>query len=298
MKRLAIALVAAVLLTAQGSVQQLPLANNRATLPKGTSVLSPPHLFIKVAPTEKSTTDVDPEKATEKESLKVESRLADLTKDLADYTWLLFVATAVLAGITAGLLGLGFIQAFDNKRSIKASEAAAKAALSNANAILLAERAYVKVSPYEPGVQWDNPTGGGFTVSYRVKNFGSTPAKVTDVISNAIVVPNGMIFDEIPQNVRHTFPKETRSFLVKDDEFCQSPHTAIDATERQTVEKGDQKMIVYGYADYIDQFGVRHRAGFGRQYLPNGRPLNLVFPDSGLFNYDRERVQGEGIDWG
>jgi hypothetical protein len=159
------------------------------------------------------------------------------------------------------------------------------------------ERAYVKVSPVEPGAIWDGDGKGGFKVVYKIKNFGSTPARVTDVISNAFAPPNDMQFDnEIPDNVRHAFPKETLAFLVKDDEFYQYPHTAIDDAERPIVESGAQKMIVLGYADYIDQFGVRHRAGFGRQYLPNAKTLNLVFPDTGKFNYDRVRKPGEGID--
>lgn len=159
------------------------------------------------------------------------------------------------------------------------------------------ERAYVKVSPVDPGIKWDGDIAGGYTIAWRIKNFGSTPARVTDVISNAIVAPKNMIFDEIPESVRHEFPKETRAFLVRDDEFYQHPHADIAASERNLVESGAERLIVYGYADYIDQFGIRHRAGFGRQYLPNATVLNLIFPDTGAFNYDRLRLPGEGIDW-
>lgn len=161
----------------------------------------------------------------------------------------------------------------------------------------LSERAYVKASPVEPGVRWDGPAEGGFTVTFRIKNFGNTPAKVTDAVSNAVVIPQKWIIDELPQSVRHAFPKETKAFLVKNDEFYQHPHNAIDVGERVDVDAGTQRLIVYGYVDYIDQFGVRHRAGFGRQYLPNATANNMIFPDTGPFNYDRVREVGEGTDW-
>ena len=63
------------------------------------------------------------------------------------------------------------------------------------------------------------------------------------------------------------------------------------------MDAGTQRLIVYGYVDYIDQFGQRHRAGFGRQYHPSATTNNMVFPDTGPFNYDCERQVGEGIDW-
>ena len=73
---------------------------------------------------------------------------------------------------------------------------------------------------------------GRIPVTFRIKNFQTTAANVTDVISNAIVVPNDWVIDKLPQNIRHGFPKETKAFLVKDDQFYQHPHNAIDAAER------------------------------------------------------------------
>src|ERR1700733_15109223 len=157
----------------------------------------------------------------------------------------------------------------------------------------VSERAYVKISPFEPGVKWDGPEAGGFTTTLRVKNFGETPAIVTDVISNAFASPKDMIFDEAPPTVRHDFPQETKAFLVKGDEFFQHPHTEIDDAERAEVEAGGKFLIVYGYVYYIDKFGVRHRGGFGRRYLPSATTNNLIFPDTGPFNYDRVRKPGE-----
>jgi hypothetical protein len=55
-----------------------------------------------------------------------ESRLADLTGDLASYTKWLFFATFALALATAGLVRLGFIQARDLKRLTDTGERASK----------------------------------------------------------------------------------------------------------------------------------------------------------------------------
>lgn len=85
-------------------------------------------VVVKVITPEKSDADLAKEEAKEKESLAVEERLADLTGDLAGYTKGLFIATLVLAGLTAGLLGLGVFQVRDAKRSIAAAETAANAA--------------------------------------------------------------------------------------------------------------------------------------------------------------------------
>jgi len=197
----------------------------------------------------------------------------------------------------------GFI---DNAPAVEAFAGVAVAAFTLVLALIgrranehfrVTERAYVKVSPIEPGIRWDGSNSGRFEITFRIKNFGSTPAKVTDVISNAIAAPKDMIFDELPPSVRHDFAKETKAFLVKDDEFYQHPHNAIDDAERPEVEAGDKRLIVYGYVDYVDQFGVRHRGGFGRQYLPNATTNNMIFPDTGPFNYDKVRKSGEGIDW-
>jgi hypothetical protein len=84
---------------------------------------------------------------------------------------------------------------------------------------------------------------------------------------------------------------------VKDDYIFQHVELSVDPAEQVEIEAGRVGMVFYGYADYIDQFGKRHRAGYGRSYLRTAAQNNLVFPDEGPFNYDRERGPSEGIDW-
>jgi hypothetical protein len=56
-------------------------------------------------------------------------------------------------------------------------------------------------------------------------------------------------------------------------------------------------LYVIGYADYIDQFNNRHRAGYARRYNPVSPQDNLHIAMDIGYNYDRLRNQGEGNDW-
>ena len=78
----------------------------------------------------------------------------------------------------------------------------------------------------------------------------------------------------------------------------------------RAVELKMNKLWLYGYVDYIDQFGQRHRAGWARLYEPDrddrqyypsdddfAKRSNLVFVAEEGYNYDRERMPREGNDW-
>ena len=161
------------------------------------------------------------------------------------------------------------------------------------------ERAYIKLSHDEPGVVWDaDKSSGKFRLSLQVKNFGRTPGQVTDVIANFLVVDKAMKFDELPESVRAAhIKKETSGFLVCNDYFFQHTSLSVTKDERAAIESGRLRLIIYACVDYIDQFNVRHRGGYGRLHVPALVENNLIFPDSGPFNYDRVRRRGEGIDW-
>ena len=82
------------------------------------------------------------------------------------------------------------------------------------------------------------------------------------------------------------------------DAFYLPQPLEIHETERQSVEWMDSTIIVYGYVDYIDQFGAHHRAGYGRQYIAGGKGNNLAFPVvRAKLNYDEVRTVGIGWDW-
>jgi hypothetical protein len=68
-------------------------------------------------------------------------------------------------------------------------------------------------------------------------------------------------------------------------------------------------LYVIGFVDYIDQFGERHRGGYGRRYYPaidemkykteadRAKRNNLHVIVQEGYNYDRLRHRGEGKDW-
>jgi hypothetical protein len=161
----------------------------------------------------------------------------------------------------------------------------------------IGERSYVKMSHEPPGIKWESDTSGNFKVVLKITNHGRTPGNVTDVVTNFFLPPSKMRITELPPSVRHTFLKETKAFLVHGDYIYQHADLSVTVEERNDILAGRVVLIFYGYVDYIDQFNVRHRGGYGRKYLPTGVEQNLVFPDEGLFNYDRVRKTGEGIDW-
>ena len=77
--------------------------------------------------------------------------------------------------------------------------------------------------------------------------------------------------------------------------------TIITGEVVEAIQKGTKILHYVAYVDYIDKFGIRHRSGYGRTYNP--APVgfgghNLIFITQHGYNYDRERKEGEGNDWG
>ena len=107
--------------------QQTPTKENRGT------DQSP--IVVKILKTEKTNGELNDEEAKKRDEsderarkTKADDKLVELTGDLARYTLLLFIATAILVLVTGALVCVGFLQVKDAKKSIDASEAAANAA--------------------------------------------------------------------------------------------------------------------------------------------------------------------------
>ena len=124
-----------------------------------------------------------------------------------------------------------------------------------------------------------------------------------------------LAFDDLPPPGSYILPpghQQTRVYLVTQDKFNHYvPFTGLDPDALMAVmEDEERKLWLYGYVDYRDRFGTRHRGGYMRRYerfdrtaapdalghLPE-RYNNLVFDPTPGFNYDRERERGEGNDW-
>jgi hypothetical protein len=170
------------------------------------------------------------------------------------------------------------------------------------------ERAYVKLSHRSPGLTVHHKTEL-FEVTNVVKNFGQTPAQITDVVICPLVLPHGERLPERPTYRRRDGGHPPQSFLVADEEFSYLRFYNLEPGQMNEVLDLAFVLYVIGYVDYIDRFGDRHRAGYGRQYAPliDDRAIyktdreyesrsNLVFITDAGYNYDRP--PGEGNDWG
>lgn len=164
------------------------------------------------------------------------------------------------------------------------------------------ERAFVKISHQTPlgddALIWKSGAAAAtYNVTYEVKNHGRTPAEVTDVYMTHKVVPPQ---ETIPLPIDYGTAWEhdkSEAFLVANDSFKVFDEDEVAADDMLKVESG-HSLIVYGYVDYIDCFGIRHRGGYGRVFDGmNARGNNLIYPEIPGLNYDRLRVPGEGSDW-
>jgi len=155
------------------------------------------------------------------------------------------------------------------------------------------ERAYVKMSHCDPGLQFSEPPGI-CSVQIKVHNLGNTPARVTDVNVSHLILPKTSVLPAIPRY--ETRDELEESFLYKDDPFYFIRRFTLADSDREGMQNGTIKFYLYGYVDYIDQFGNRHRSGYGRQFDPHGRPDNLRFITQPNYNYDQLRESDLGRD--
>lgn len=171
------------------------------------------------------------------------------------------------------------------------------------------ERAYVKLSHRSPGITVHAGTEL-FEVTNVVKNFGQTPAEITDVVLTPLVLPAGQRLPAEPTYRRNDGGFAPQSFLVADEEFSYLRFYNVQPGQMNEVLEFRSILYFIGYVDYIDRFDRRHRAGYARQFAPriDDRSLyrtnadfearsNLVFVTDAGYNYDRPRLPGEGNDW-
>ncbi len=182
-------------------------------------------------------------------------------------------------------------------RSTREVAIAAKTTAQHTRAV---ERAYVKLSHVPPGLGAENEEGQ-FSVQVSVKNFGTTPAKVTDILVKPVVVPNNQSLPKRPDYSR-IWGQIPHAFLVAQEEFLHEVRFKISPDQMALVNNAfTHTLYLIGYVDYIDQFGHRHRSGYARMYKPLTELLrhqsNLFYVVQEGYNYDRPRQRGEGEDW-
>jgi hypothetical protein len=134
-------------------------------------------VIVKVLPTEKPKDELD----REIEKQESDRQLVKLTGNLATYTKALFIATGILALITAGLVVVGFFQVRDAKAAIAA---AVKSANVAERALTDLERPYLFILDYNwLLVDAAKEIGAETGWAYIVANVGKLPAVITRVSS-------------------------------------------------------------------------------------------------------------------
>ena len=209
----------------------------------------------------------------------------------------------IMAGAT---VALAVITSFLAIFTWKLWRATGKLVESGENTARTELRAYVKMFHLAPGLEVERPSGL-FTMTVKIKNFGRTPAKVTDILLRPRILANGELLPEIPDYSRAREQKSLHAFLVTEEDFIYNNPEAFSMGEQNVpdVDNGTKKLYVFGYVDYIDAFEQRHRAGYAMVYKPPGPSRveffggrdNLVLVTQEGYNYDRLRKEGEGNDW-
>jgi hypothetical protein len=209
------------------------------------------------------------------------------------------------------LVGVGLIQILVFyyqlhlfRRSLRTAENAANVAFAQANAIAAGERAYVKMSHNPPGIDI-RPESGVFVISIEIKNHGRTPATVSDVVLEPMILPTQQALPTVPTYTRQGGSRIC-GFLVANEPMLWVEQYDITSEKMMSVKADESNLYLIGHVDYIDQFGRRYRGGFARRYVPTldgpqfknaPQRNNLNFVLQTGYNYDRERIPGEGDDW-
>ena len=276
-------LVAALFLLFAATVafsQQPPPAKGKSGQPQQSSTTDQrgtqqAPFVVKVLPTPKTNEEVTQEAKARNEKEALDRRITDATDNIAYFNKIL-ATVAVLQ-----FLALIF-QAWMLRRTVNTSRAS--------------ERAYVTMSHEAPGVVFE--TEGLSYLIIKIKNYGRTPAKVTDTLLKPVILPPGEKLPPKPNYIRDRENLESpKAFLVCDDYFFVTEY--FDNKEQfLAIQEGTAILYLIGYVDYVDAFNKRHRGGYARKYVLFDKINNLKLVPDSAYTYDRERAIGEGHDWG
>ena len=216
-----------------------------------------------------------------------QERSSDKDRDSSSEGWLIG-STVAIAAFTFFMLVVAILQWWTHVEMHDTNQAI--------------ERAYISLSHKLPGVGFqpfgpDNEPGDFIDVHLHmvVKNLGNTPARLTGTC-----VQFAFNNDPLPRVPVYDDSKTVLSdqLLLKGDEFITDSHWPMALeTVRDLLQTEGRPIYLIGYADYIDQFNIRHRTGWGREFRRGPTENNLTyFKDIG-YNYDRKRKPPEGKDW-
>lgn len=195
-----------------------------------------------------------------------------------DLSW--WKSSAVWTAIFTGLLTVSTIGLWGVTRT------AANAARDAAEALPLAERAYVFFNNAKcPDIEQGDLTLGDatqtiFTVNYSFKNHGRTPAIVWNVQVDAIYLATGQ--PEAKDLSKDTLP--TALIVSKEDDIRQHSHAfPILGADFENAKVGNGHIFFYGILSYRDVFMREHETGVCGEWNFTARRF-VVTRDSNL-NY-------------
>lgn len=187
---------------------------------------------------------------------------------------------------------------------VEVNRLSAEAALKTASYMTDSERAYIKISHQKPGLalnisRADVIYGSGpykCTVNFNIQNIGKTPARITSLVYTPALLLKGQTLPKEPPYAPDDRPPIDTILYAKDETF---PVAVFDmmVQDCEAIHKGDKEFYLLAYADYIDHFRNRHRAGYARLFDPKASENNLLVVPQPGYNYDRPRKPGEGHDW-
>ena len=220
----------------------------------------------------------------EKDDLKAQQAMAVSAAEIITVSWWQFGA-----GVLGILLLIGTL-CYTHKAA-KEAKRAAQAGIDAVAAMRHSERAYVTISHKPPGLTLQAKSGFA-TFTIEVKNHGRTPATVTDVLIHLDRFTEANPAPDKPVYRADDSRRKVEAFLVAGNSFKRFARRRLPAG-------GDEgELWLYGYVDYVDEFGDAHRDGYARVYRPDMEdtqvPLeernNLVFVARAGWNYDRDRL--------
>ena len=160
---------------------------------------------------------------------------------------------------------------------------------------IVSERAWVKMShrsggEFGNGLEIDRERNE-IRIVIQVKNYGRTPADVSNVFLDWRALPKGQSLPDSPNYLPTEYALLSISaFLVANDEVLSwITFRGISGDHLDKIGTGDETLWIYGYVDYTDAFGQRHRAGYARQYVPGRTGNSLIVVTHSAYNYDRPR---------
>jgi hypothetical protein len=292
---IALALLAAFAPDSWGQSKQNPSKSNQQKNTQQERGTDDSPVVVKVIPTEKSRGDLDAEKARQDS----DRQLLKLTGDLANYTRLLFAATAALFLATIGLVVVGFRQVRDASRSIKAAEDSTRI---GERALTELERPFVGIEIIDSGFKSELVSEEDYYVTlaenltFRYVNHGRSPATIIETSDKFdICTPNNL-----PDPIDPNAPGNQVPFgVIVGANGSNSPLSTreqskgIDKQEFMRVTSGDDNLVFIGYVRFRDIFGRTHVTGFCLRLSRSD--ARFYFAGDHRYNYTyTETQQGAG----